>query len=259
MHLRERERVPGMAPERADLIAGGAALLGWVIERTRPARVVVSGAGLREGLFFAHLLREQAEPLLPDVLEGSAQNIERLHGLGAARAGRLHGLAAALWGHLGPLTGAPEAAARLVPLAARLRDVGTAISYYAWEGHTFYLLREARLYGLDHRERLLLAAAAGYDGAGRLRETLAPYASLLAPGDERLAVRMGVTAALASAIDRACRGGALPLEVAAVPSAVRIRTAVPPADGLLAPADLAEDFRKAFGRALGSDAALTES
>jgi len=251
MSARDRERLPGLEPERADLIAAGAALLGWVITRLEPARLIVSGAGLREGLFFSHLLRDRAEPLFPDVLEASTENLERLHGLPEVRARRLGALAAALWDQLGPLVGAPAAAARLVPPAARLREVGSALSYYDWEQHTFYLLREARLYGLDHRERLLLAAAASYAGPGRVREHLQPFGSLLAPGDERLAVRMGVTAALTHAVDRACRGAALPLEVAAVPSAVRLTPATPPLDGALAPATLAEDFRKAFGRALG--------
>ncbi len=250
MPVRERERLPGMAPERADLIAAGAGLLAWVVRRTQPARILVSGAGLREGLFFSDLLRHQPEPLFPDVLEASARNIERLHQLPPARLARLEGLAGELWARLGPLAGAPPACARILRFAARLREVGTAVSYYDWEAHTFYLLREARLYGLDHRERLLLAAAAAYDGPGRLREQLAPFASVLQPGDDRLAVRLGIAAALTHAIDEACRGEALPVQVEALPSVVRIIPARPPLDGGPVAPGLAEDFRKAFGRAL---------
>ncbi len=250
MTARERQRLPGMAAERADLIAAGACLLAWAIERTRPSRVVVSGSGLREGLFFNHLLADQPEPLFPDVLEASVANIETCYTLPAQRAARLGALAAALWEHLGPLAGAPAPLARLLPAAARLREVGTAISYYDWEQHTFYVLREARLYGVDHRERLLLAAAAAYNGAGRVREQLQPYDAILQPGDDRLAVRLGIAAALAHALDRACHGRALPLQVSTLSSAVRIATGAPPASGFT-PGALGEDFRKWFGRALG--------
>lgn len=248
LSARERERLPGMAPERADIIAAGAGLLAWAVRRTQPARVIVSGAGLREGLFFSHLLRGQPEPLFPDVLEASVRNVERCCGLPQARGARLAEVAGALWAGLHPGEAGPGGAG-LAGLAARLREAGTAVGYYDWEAHTFYVLREARLFGLDHRERLLLAAAAGYDGPGTLREQLQPYVSILQPGDERFGVRLGVVAALAHAVDRSCRGGALPLQVTGLPSVLRVQPAGPPAGAL--PASLAEDFRKAFGKALG--------
>lgn len=250
MPLRERIRVPGLAAERADLIAAGAGILAWAIARTTPSQVIVSGSGLREGLLYSYLLRDQAEPLFPDVLEASVANQERLNGLPPDRAARLGQLASALWPPLCALVGAPGSEARLLPAAARLRDIGTSVSYYDWEQHTFYLLREARLYGLDHRERLLLAAAAAYSGAPRLRDNLRPYVSLLAPNDLRLAVRMGIVAALAGALDRACGGRALPLQITTLPAAVRIATAAPPAHGF-ATDPLAADCRKWFGRPLG--------
>lgn len=249
LSTRERERLPGMAPERADIIAAGAGLLGWAVRRTQPARVVVSGAGLREGLFFSHLLRGRPEPLFPDVLEASVRNVELCCGLPPERGARLGEVARALWAGLHPADGRDADAVALAGLAARLREAGTTVGYYAWEAHTFYVLREARLYGLEHRERLLLAAAAGYDGAGPLREQLQPYASILQPGDERLGARLGVVAALAHAVDRSCRGHALPLQVTCLPSVLRLQPAGAPAGPL--PASLAEDFRKAFGKALG--------
>ncbi len=250
MTARERTRLPGMAPERADLLAAGAQLLAWVIQRTRPARIVVSGSGLREGLFYSHLLADQPEPLFADVFAASVANLEGCFGLPHGRAARLDALASMLWAHLGPLVGAPDGIARLAPAAARLREAGTALSYYDWEQHTFYAVREARLYGVDHRERLLLAAAAGYEGAGRVREQLQPYQGILEAGDDRLAVRLGIAAALAHALDRACHGDALPLQVATLPAAVRITTAHPPVHGFAA-GSLADDFRKWFGRPLG--------
>ncbi len=255
MQARERLHLPGVAADRADLLGAGAALLGWVVERVRPARLLVSGSGLREGLLYRHLLRDRPQPLVDDVLASSVQNLERWHGLPPARGDRLAELASVLWEALGPLAGPAGASlGRLAPVASRLRHLGTTISYYDWERHTAYILREGRLFGVDHRQRLLLAAAAGYDGAVRLREALAPYAVILAPDDERLATCLGITVALAHALDGAARGRAMPLKISVLPSAVRITPAAGPSEGLALERGLNEDFRKTFGRPLGLSA-----
>ncbi len=248
MTTRERLRLPGVSSDRADLMAAGAAILAWVTRHLRPQRLVVSGSGLREGLFYRHLLRELPGHLFSDVLQASARNLERLHGIPSTRADRLAALAEALWSDLAPLVAAPADLARLAPVAARLRETGTAMGYYDWPRHTFYLLREGRIFGLDHRERLILAAAAGFESIGRLRAALAPYAGLLAPQDVRLAEALGVTAALAHALDRDCLCAALPMQLTVLPSAVRI---VPHRSSQgLEVGTLASDFRKCFSRAL---------
>lgn len=247
---RERGRLPGLSADRADLMAAGTAILAWAVERIRPSRVVVSGSGLREGLFYSRILADRPGHLYADVLEESSRNLARIYGLPLSRAERLAETAGMLWETLGPIAGAAPPIARLVRTAARLRAVGTAISYYDWQRHTGYVLRESRLFGCDHRERLLLAGAAAFEGASRLRDGLSPFASLLEPGDERLAVRMGLTVALAEQIDRQAQGAALPLSIAALPSALRVATTGGPEGGYVLPLPLAEDCRKWFGRAL---------
>lgn len=247
---RDRARLPGLGADRADLMAAGTAILAWAVARTAPRRLVVSGSGLREGLFYSRLLRDRPGHLYDDVLEASTRNLVRLYGLSEPRAERLAALADALWTALGPIAGAAPEVARLVRAAARLRGVGSGISYYDWQRHTGYVLREARLFGCDHRERMLLAAAAAFEGAARLREGLMPFSAVLQPGDDRLAVRMGLSLALAEQIDRQAQGAALPLQVTSLPSALRIATAATPEGGFDVPVPLAEDFRKWFGRAL---------
>ena len=246
----ERARLPGLGADRADLIVAGAAILGWLVARTAPRRLVVSGSGLREGLFYSRLLRDRADHLHDSVLEASSRNLVLLYGLPVGRSERLAALAAALWDILGAAAAAPAGVGRLVSAAARLRGVGSAISFYDWARHTAYLVREARLFGCDHRERVLLAAAAPYEGVGRLREALAPFTALLEAGDLQLAVRMGLCVALAEALDRDARGRALPLRASVLPSAVRLSVPGWTASGASRALALAEDCRKWFGKAV---------
>lgn len=247
----ERLRLPGVAADRAEILAAGAVLLGWIVERLTPKQVVVSGSGLREGLFFQALLRDEPSPVVPDVLAASVANLERLHDLPAARATRLGQMASALWAGLGSLAGDREGlGTRLAPVAARLRDVGTTISYYDRERHAAYILREGRIFGLDHRERLLLSAGAGYGSVARVRQWLSPYGAILQRGDVQLATGIGVCVALAHGLERETRGRGLPLTVRALPSTVQVAVAAGPRQGFGESLALGSDFRKAFGRAL---------
>ncbi len=248
MNVNERARVPGLTADRADLLAAGTALFAWVVERARPVHVVVSGSGLREGLFYQEFLADHETPVFDDVLEASISNLERLHGLPVGRCRRIAGLATSIWTALGDE--ARTIRPPLVAAAARLRDVGTTVNYYDRERHAAYILREGRLFGVDHRERLLLAAAAGYEGPSKTRSWLAPFAALLTSGDEQLAICMGICVSLAHRIDADTRGHAGPLSLTVLPSAVRITTSGNSPHGFASAQALGGDFRKAFGRAL---------
>ncbi len=48
----KRSQMPGIGTERADIILGGVILLKAVLERLNPSKILVSDAGVREGVFF---------------------------------------------------------------------------------------------------------------------------------------------------------------------------------------------------------------
>src|SRR5262249_33426121 len=55
MPLEERKAVPGLSPARADIIVAGAAVVDRVAATIGARELVVSGCGLREGLFHGEL------------------------------------------------------------------------------------------------------------------------------------------------------------------------------------------------------------
>src|ERR671918_1746545 len=69
----KRGDVPGIKPDRGDVILGGALVLAAVIEAGGFERIEVTEAGLREGVFFERLLGE-AE-LFEDVRRESVENL----------------------------------------------------------------------------------------------------------------------------------------------------------------------------------------
>jgi exopolyphosphatase/guanosine-5'-triphosphate,3'-diphosphate pyrophosphatase len=55
MSPEQRRRVPGLKPERADIIVAGLAVAAELLDRVSAKGVTVSGYGLREGLLLEML------------------------------------------------------------------------------------------------------------------------------------------------------------------------------------------------------------
>lgn len=251
----ERAKIPGLAADRADVIAGGSAMALAVCQRTRAAELVISGAGIREGLLYRSLLPDRNPALVADVLAHAIDNLIHLYGLDEHRARRTARLALQLFYQLEGVHGMGPGAGRCLLAAASLRDLGALVNLYGQEQHAFYLISRGRLYGLTHREMLIAAAAAAYKSPGKSRSALAPYQSLLQPGDEEVAGRLGVLSAMARELTRFEPGAVHAVEARPGEGDVRIRLQAPfrPAAEARGLAVWEGDFRKLFGVGLQVD------
>jgi exopolyphosphatase/guanosine-5'-triphosphate,3'-diphosphate pyrophosphatase len=174
---------PGVPERRARTLPAAAFMLDRVLKRLSPDRVVFSALGLREGLLYSQL--SQAERYLDPLVEGA----------------QLVGL---------PLARVPDFAPALVPWTAalfpgepprqtRLRVAVCALSDIAWRDHpdlraeeSFRRLLQFPFIGVDHTERVFLAAAIHARYVGRLDAPyLSPAIGLLSPTARRRAQILG--------------------------------------------------------------------
>lgn len=175
--------LPGLSERRARTAAASALVLDRVIKRLRPERVVFSALGLREGWLFGQL--PERERYLDPLVEGA-----RLVGLPLAR---VHDFPAALARWTANLFSAESHA------DARLRVAICALSDMAWREHPdvraadcFRRLLQFPFIGLDHTERVFIAAAIHARYAGRPDDPeLEPAIALLAPPLRRRAQILG--------------------------------------------------------------------
>jgi exopolyphosphatase/guanosine-5'-triphosphate,3'-diphosphate pyrophosphatase len=198
-----RAQMPGIKPERAGVILAGAVVIAAVMEAAGAARLEVTEAGLREGVFFASYLSRREPPLFENVREASVWNLATQYQDDLSHCRHVAHLAGQLWRSLQSLDAVPPSdldAGELLWAAGMLHDIGMSIDYDDHHRHSRYLVLAAGLPGFSQREQALIAQTVRYHRKGT--PDLGDLASLCAPGDDRLLTALAAIMALAEHLDR---------------------------------------------------------
>lgn len=165
MSFDERRSVPGINPERADIIVSGAAVLDAVMTATGAESIRISDRALRDGIVIDHLF--QAEHVKEAYLSTTPRQRSVMQLCRACRyeedhARKVTDLAVSIFSQLGDL-GLHSYAyheAELLSCAAMAHDVGTFISHTDHHKHSYYILRNWSLLGFDDQEIAIIATTA---------------------------------------------------------------------------------------------------
>lgn len=161
--LAQRRKFPGLSSERADIIIPGLAVVKCLFHITQSSRLIISGCGVREGLFLQYYLSRLGQgDLIPDILEHSTNNILLLYQGDTAHPTHVAQLSEQLFDGCKELMGLGERDKALLRVASLLHDIGIGINYYDHPRHSAYLVENARIFGLTHREQMLAAVVSGW-------------------------------------------------------------------------------------------------
>lgn len=169
--LEERFRVPGMDPNRADIILGGASILLTLMEAFGAEKMTVSERGLRDGILIDHLLRSDATREHYQTLSIRRRSIFQLAracNYEAEHADHTARLALRLFDELRRLDehhyGVDER--ELLEYAALTHDIGAFLSHSNHQKHAYYLIRNSDLLGFNDTEIDIIANVALYHRKG---------------------------------------------------------------------------------------------
>ena len=198
----ERRKVPGIKPERADVILAGAVVIRTVMEVGGFEALEATEAGLREGAFFDERYADEPDGLVPDVRRASVLNLAAQYHPEERHTEHVARLALEIWDALAAAGTHPGAAEEreLLWAAAMLHDIGTAIDYDDHHKHSRYLILNAGLAGFSPRETALIGQMARYHRKGD--PGLGECAKLGRKGDEDLLVRCAATLRVAEQLER---------------------------------------------------------
>jgi exopolyphosphatase/guanosine-5'-triphosphate,3'-diphosphate pyrophosphatase len=163
MPLKMRASVPGLSPDRADIIVAGLAIVDRVMDRFGVNAVQIHNRGVRDGLLLSMIDRSlgasvEKPPDKEAALERLAAScgVEMAHGRHVAR------LAGSIYAQLAPHYDLNPDDRGLLEAAARLQDVGYLIDYDQHHKHSYHLILHSRLEGFQRSELELIANVARY-------------------------------------------------------------------------------------------------
>ncbi|NEW07758.1 Ppx/GppA family phosphatase [Paenibacillus sp. SYP-B3998] len=200
LSIDKRKRVDGLSKERADIIVPGLIILNTLCEAVKASQLIISGSGLRDGLFYEIIHPEQ--PIVDDVLDASIQNLLLLHpGEALQHVRHVNKIALKLYDKLAPLKQLKERTRRYLHAASLLYRIGTGIHYYQYSKHTQYIIAHARIDGFTHREIAICSLIASYKTKSRTHQAALLYKDLVDISDEWLIHELGTLLHLAIALD----------------------------------------------------------
>ena len=165
----KRGGVPGIKPDRGDVILGGAVVLDALMDAGGFDEVEATEAGLREGVFLERFLGDREPPLFDDVRRASVCNLALRYEEDMEHASHVAELSLQLFDGL-RVAGLADALGgddrELLWAACMLHDIGTTVDYDDHHKHSRYLILNGGLPGYSPRELELIALIARYHRKG---------------------------------------------------------------------------------------------
>ncbi|MEN6396866.1 MAG: Ppx/GppA phosphatase family protein, partial [Methanoregula sp.] len=164
--LEERRKVPGINPERADIIIAGAVILETFMKELSLESVSTTVRGLQDGLLVDYLSRMENFPLFGTLSprERSVLQLGRSCGLNEPHARTVTRLALEIFDSAkeAKLHNYGDWERELLEYAAFLHDIGSFISFTNHHAHSYYIIRNSELLGFDLKEIDIMANIARF-------------------------------------------------------------------------------------------------
>ncbi len=207
--LDDRRNVPGINPERADIILGGAAIVEVFMDELDLGEIRPTDRGMRDGLLLDYLANSEHAALyvgMP-IRDRSVLQLARACGSDEAHTRVVARLASELFDSAKKLGvhhyGSEER--DLLGFAALLHDVGVFLSYDNQHEHAWYLISSADLLGFDRTEIGIIAALAFFSRKGFPKRGQAKLEGL-DEGSQNVVRTLTAFLRIADSLDRTRRG-----------------------------------------------------
>jgi len=220
--LKERAAMEGLSSERADIMPAGVTVLARLLRRTGAESAIVSGQGLREGLFYEEYLLNGDGPktssfaacqpelglppaishvaLVPNVQALGVANIGFRYQIDWPHAVKVCQLALSIFDQLLDLHEYAGPERKFLGAAAILHDIGICVDYYRHHRHSAYLIENADLPGFSHREIALISLLVRWHRQGTPK--LEAYSTILGSEDRERLRKLAAILRLAEDLER---------------------------------------------------------
>lgn len=207
--VNERRTIPGINPERADILIAGGAIIETIMERGKLKRLQVSNRALRHGMLMDYLQRSGRFPQLEELTtrELSVLRLGRSCQVDEGHAETIVSLTLQLFDSAGAVDlhafGPPER--ELLGYAAFLHDIGNFLTFRDHHLHSHYLISHAELLGFTQNEITIIANLARYHRK-KMPKQKSKNLKLCTPAEREIIIQLSLFLRLAEKLDRGHNG-----------------------------------------------------
>jgi exopolyphosphatase/guanosine-5'-triphosphate,3'-diphosphate pyrophosphatase len=198
--------MPGISPQRAEVIASGGQILEGVMRALEIQTLQPCQLALREGVVIDYLRKIETEslPPVPDVEDANLRGvfaIGRRFGYEEKHALQVAYLAEKIFDALALTYNFQRHQRTLLSTAAILHDIGSHISSEAHHKHSYYLIKNSEITGFSESEKQLIANIARYHRGSMPKEKHGDFTQL-GETERETVWKLGAILRLAEALDR---------------------------------------------------------
>ncbi len=162
---KERKQIPGMDPQRADIIVGGALILEYALEHLKVDKIHISTFGLREGIVYDTLeKRKEIETLrhLGRLRESTIYSIANQYNVNLKHSNHIKKIALKIFDETQNFHKLGKKEREWLEAASVLHDVGYLISVEQHHKHSYYIISNCIMPGFTKDESEIIANIARY-------------------------------------------------------------------------------------------------
>lgn len=188
LSFQELNQLDGLSSDRADIIVPALEVFRVLMEVVGSESFQLTKKGLREGLIIQRILQTEGNAFdKNNVFEGNVRRLAHQYGRTETEVDYLKQLAEQLYRkccHLGYLQYNTKDLQLLVK-AAKVFNIGEYIELSSASQHTFYLIANQSIDGLNHQERVILALLASYKNKDYFQRFAAPFTTWMSQEEYR--------------------------------------------------------------------------
>jgi len=222
-NLKEKKAVPGLQPDRADIIVAGVTVVDVIMEYFQANVLKINERGIREGLILKGLIKHNLLPVdrQPKNWRDSIMDFASSCYHDDSHPIHVTKLALEIFDTIASHYNLGEKERQILEAAALLHDVGYIVRYSDHHKHTYHLVRHTDLFGFTPQEREIIAQIGRYHRKSLPRKKHDSFTKL-ASKDRTLVKRLGGIVRLADGLDRRRSGMVTSLDCSLTKSTFRI-------------------------------------
>lgn len=203
LDIDKTKKLKGISSGRADVLSSAFAAIKAFKDYMSLDDINVSTCGLREGIMFNYAVPTTVDKPISDCLGYSLDALLKIYNQDEKHVTQVVNLSVQLFKQLRVLHKFPRQYLKTLKVAATMHAIGKNIKFYSYQMHSWYMILNANLYGITHRDIVLAAFTVALHKTEDISQAeWAKYKDLVSDADLDTVRKLGLMLRLADSLDR---------------------------------------------------------